>query len=72
MKRGGKRYSALIKFRGKIHIVDDIRAHDAAQALSFVDKRRDAFFKLNQVPRFQQKTYRVLGLFYGSIQFATE
>lgn len=72
MKRGGKRYSALIEFQGDVRIVDDIRAYDMAHAQQLVEKRRQTFFKTMQVPEFQQKTYRVLGLFYGSIHFATE
>lgn len=70
--RGGKRYSALIEFRGEARIVDDIRAFDIGHARKLVDGRRDTFFKLQQIPIFQQKTYRVVGLFHGTIRFADQ
>lgn len=70
--RGGRRYSALVEFNGAARIVDDIRAHDAEEAARFLDRRRDIFFAREQIPKFQQKTYRVVGLFHGSIRFATE
>jgi hypothetical protein len=72
-KRGGKRYSALIEFRGEARIVNDLRAHDVEHAKRLVEWRRDTFFRLNQVPVFQQKTYRVVGLFHGgALKFAQE
>lgn len=72
MKRGGKRYTALVDFKGEVRIVDDIRAFNLQHAEQLVAKRRETFFKVNQVPTFQQKTWRLLGLFYGSIRLATE
>ena len=70
--RPGKRYSALIEFKGETRIVDDIRARDLAHAWELVERRRKTFFRQFQIPQFQRRSYRVLGLFYGSIRFATE
>ncbi len=72
MKRAGKRYSALVEFQGAVRIVDDVRAWDLDHARRLMDRKRDVFFKEHQVPTFQQKTWRLLGLFYGTIHFATE
>ena len=72
-KRGGKRYSALIEFRGEARIVNDLRAHDVEHAKRLIEWRRDNFFKLQQVPKFQQKTYRVVGIFHGgALKFADQ
>lgn len=70
--RPGKRYSALIEFKGEPRIVDDIRARDVEHANELLDRRRKTFFRQHQIPVFQQKSYRVLGLFYGTIKFAVE
>lgn len=70
--RPGKRYSALIEFKGEMRIVDDIRARDAAHARVLLDRRQATFFRQMQVPGFAQKTYRVLGLFAGTIKFAEQ
>ena len=70
--RGGRRYSALVEFAGRVFIVKGIRTWDVARAHELMEGRREAFFKLHQVPEFQKKTWRVLGVFYGTIRFATE
>lgn len=70
MSQPGKRFSALVEFKGNKTIVGDIRARDAEHARVLLAKRQKRFFKYMQVPTFQQKTYQVLGLFYGTIKFA--
>lgn len=70
--RAGKRYSALVLFRDQPMLVRQIRAHDVEHARKLLDGRRDAFFRIHGVPPIHQRTWRVLGLFYGTARFATE
>lgn len=69
-KRPGKRYSALIEFKGEVRVVPDIRARDTAHAWQLLDRRRVSLFRHMQIPVFQQRSYRVLGLFFGTIKLA--
>lgn len=70
MNRPGNRFSALVEFKGELRILDDIRARDPGHARQLLERRRKTFFRAFQVPGFQQKTYRVIALFAGTIKFA--